>query len=67
MIAYLFDVVQAMGDELKQILENQRQLEEQFEQLTTAEQLKEQAYSMSATAQGIPCINIHAVYIGGKN
>ena len=42
-----------MGGELKQILENQRKLEEQFEQLTMAEQLKEQAHSLSATAQGI--------------
>ena len=41
-----------MGGELKQILENQRRLEEQFEQLTTSDQLKEQAYSLNATAQG---------------
>ena len=42
-----------MGDELKQILENQRQLEDQFEQLMTGtDQLKEQAYSLNATAQG---------------
>ena len=41
-----------MGGELKQILENQRQLEEQFEQMTTADQLREQAHSLSATAHG---------------
>ena len=44
--------MQAMGGELKQILEKQRELEEQFEQLTTADQLKEQAHSLNATAQG---------------
>ena len=41
-----------MGGELKQILEKQRQLEEQFERLTTADQLKEEAHSLNATAQG---------------
>ena len=41
-----------MGGDLKQILENQRKLEEQFEQLTTSDQLKEQAHSLNATAQG---------------
>ena len=37
---------------MKQILENQRKLEEQFEQLMTPDQLKEQAHSINATAQG---------------
>lgn len=41
-----------MGGELKQILEKQRELEEQFEQITTPDQLKEQAYSLNAAAQG---------------
>ena len=45
-------VIQVMGGELKQILENQRKLEEQFEQLTSPDQLKEQAHSLNATAQG---------------
>lgn len=48
----IHSVMQAMGGELKQILEKQRQLEQQFELITTAEQLKEQAYSINATAQG---------------
>ena len=41
-----------MGGELKQILEKQRELEEQFEQITTPDKLKEQAYSLNAAAQG---------------
>jgi hypothetical protein len=47
-----------MGGELKQILEKQRQLEEQFEQITTPDQLKEQAYSLNAAAQGLILILI---------
>lgn len=41
-----------MGGELKQILENQRKLEEQFEQFMTPDQLKEQAHSLNTAAQG---------------
>lgn len=42
-----------MGDELKQILENQRELESQFNQLTMdGQQLKEHAYSLTAATQG---------------
>lgn len=51
-----------MGGELKRILEGQRQLEEQFNQLTHdadssgaggVKQLREHAHSINATAQGI--------------
>lgn len=44
-----------MGDELKQILESQRQLESEFDQLnldSSGGKLKEHAYSLNATAQG---------------
>ena len=49
-------VCQVMGDELKQILESQRHLESEFEQLTVDPgKLREQAYSLNATAQGMWC------------
>lgn len=47
-----------MGGELKRILEGQRQLEEQFNQLTVddgssgVQQLRDHAHSINATAQG---------------
>lgn len=48
-----------MGGELKRILDGQRQLEEQFNQLSVdmdssgAHQLREHAHSINATAQGM--------------
>lgn len=47
-----------MGGELKRILEGQRQLEEQFNQLSDMDSaglsgLKDHAHSINATAQGI--------------
>ena len=48
-----------MGGELKRILDGQRQLEEQFNQLTLDEessgvqQLRDHAHSINATTQGI--------------
>lgn len=53
--------LQLMGGELKRILEGQRQLEEQFNQLTLDEecsgvqQLRDHAHSINATTQGILC------------
>lgn len=51
-----------MGGELKRILEGQRQLEEQFNQLTLDEEksgvhhLRDHAHSINATAQGLSVI-----------
>ena len=49
-----------MGDELKQILESQRQLESEFDQLSLDSsgggKLKERAYSLNAAAQGYTCV-----------
>ena len=50
-----------MGGELKRILEGQRQLEEQFNQLTLTDdssgvqQLREHAHSINASTQGKYC------------
>ncbi len=63
-----------MGGELKRILDGQRQLEEQFNQLTVDEessgvqQLRDHAHSINATTQGnkicVPllcCVAIQAI------
>lgn len=48
-----------MGGELKRILEGQRQLEEQFNQISLdvdtsgGHQLRDHAHSINATAQGV--------------